>query len=57
MPIITGVNSSLNPRVGEPFFIECAVEGTPAPNITWIKDGVQLKHNEVSVAINHIMHY
>ena len=55
MPTIAAVNSTLNPRIGESFFIECIVEGIPAPNITWIKDGVQLEQNEVVALLIIIM--
>lgn len=49
MPNITGVDITPNPSVGEPLFIECAVEGIPAPNIAWVKDGVPLEETEVYI--------
>ena len=32
-----------NPRVKEPFFIECTVAGIPLPTISWMKDGAPLE--------------
>ena len=48
VPRITGVDVTSNPNVGEPFFIECAVEGIPVPNTAWVKDGAPLEEMLVS---------
>ena len=46
VPSITDVDITPNPRVGEPFFIECSGDGIPVPDAVWMKDGVQLEvHN------------
>lgn len=47
MPHITGVDFTPNPQVGQPFFIECTVEGIPAPDTTWMKDGSPLEEEQV----------
>ena len=63
VPIFTGVDITPTPTVGEPFFIECAAEGTPTPNTAWVKDGVPLKESEVhnsawlSISIHNFEHW
>lgn len=42
VPKIIATETTLNSRVGESFFLQCTVAGTPNPNITWMKDGIPL---------------
>ena len=39
VPVIIGTSLTPNPQVGQSFFIECTVDGTPMPIISWMKDG------------------
>ena len=43
MPRITMIDVTPSPHVGEPFFIECIVDGIPAPETAWLKDGAPLE--------------
>lgn len=51
MPRITGVDVTPNPHVGEPFFIECTVDGIPSPNIVWVKGEAPLEGEQVTSLI------
>lgn len=51
-PVITGVNFTANPRIGDSFFIECIFNGMPIPeSVTWGKDGEELSeiYNNVKI--------
>ena len=41
-PVITGVNFTPDPHIGESFFLECAFVGIPPPTVVWSKDGSEL---------------
>ena len=43
LPRIVSTDLTPNPRVGEPFFIECTVAGIPLPTTSWMKDGAPLE--------------
>ena len=42
VPEIIAIEATPNPRIGEPFFLQCTVTGTPSPTIVWMKDGIPL---------------
>ena len=57
LPHITSVDVTPNPHVGEPFFIECSVDGIPMPKTAWTKDGTMLEEAQVLVILkNYNMH-
>ena len=42
LPEIIATEATPNPRIGEPFFLQCTVTGIPSPTIIWMKDGIPL---------------
>ena len=50
MPRISVTESTLNPCIGESFFLECTVvAGIPKPTVVWIKDEIPLNESSLPV--------
>ncbi|CAF0818885.1 unnamed protein product [Didymodactylos carnosus] len=42
-PKVEGKPADVNCNIGEPAKLQCKISGTPAPKVTWLKDGVPLQ--------------
>ena len=49
--MITGVNRTSDPRIGEPFYLECTFVGIPTPTVVWSKDGIVLNQLDDNIKI------
>ena len=53
LPVISGEDATpvANLRLGEPFFIECTVDGVPTPSVVWLKNGAELNVADDNIQI------
>ena len=51
-PVITAIKSTEDVTETENLEVECDIQGTPVPVVTWLRDGVALNDSESNIRIS-----